>query len=240
MRQIRALPTSSQNGEHLFISTLFEKIGFRSNKFVEIGAWPVENNCCQLAIQENFEGLYVDPSFNNDFGIYNNSKISWSNEFVNISNVNQVISSKFSGEIDLLSIDVDGVDLYLLDAINVVEPRVLCIEYNASLGPSKALTVAYRDDFDRANGPHSWYCGGSLLATIRIAKRLGYKFVGQVFGLNAFFVKAEEDVREVSIKDVWEPHGSRIKYSSEEEQYSELINLDWCEVNKDGLFKSKK
>ncbi len=46
--------------------------------------------------------------------------------FITKDNINQLISqSGFEGEIDLLSIDIDGNDYYVWDSINAVDPRVL-------------------------------------------------------------------------------------------------------------------
>tara|TARA_E500000318_G_scaffold106490_2_gene114557 strand:- start:1194 stop:1892 length:699 start_codon:yes stop_codon:yes gene_type:complete len=230
---------NSQNNEHLFINKIFEKIGFKSKIFIEIGAWPNENNCFDLALNKSFDGLYIDPGFVDHLNIYDKTKITFENCFVNSSNINDIISKHFNGEIDLLSIDVDGVDLYLLDSIKCISPRIICIEYNASLGKYDSLTVKYRDDFDRAKSPNMHYCNASLKATVNLAKRLGYKYVGNVYGLNAFFVKEEEPIAECSIESTWQPHQSRIIFKSEEAQYNEIISLDWIEVSDEGFIIKK-
>jgi hypothetical protein len=54
-----------------------------------------------------------------------------------------------AGEIDLLSIDVDGNDYWLWKAISSISPRVVIAEYNASFGPDRAVTVPYDRAFDR-------------------------------------------------------------------------------------------
>jgi len=225
----------SQNGEHIFVEKIFQKIGVNNKTFVEIGAWPKENNSCSLALQYGFDGLFIDPCFNNSSNIYDNQKIKFLNDFVTKDNINQLIGSRFEGEIDFLSIDVDGVDLHLLDSVSVIQPRVICIEYNASLGPDISLTVPYRPDFDRGKAPNTWFCNGSLKATIRIANKLGYDYIGQVFGLNAFFVHKSIGVKPADIATTWQPHQARIKTSSEKDQFNQIINLDWINVNEKGL-----
>jgi len=58
-------------------------------------------------------------------------------------NVNAVIR-----EIDLLSIDLGGVDYWIWAAIEAIEPRVVVVEYQDIIGPDKSLTVPYKDGFD--------------------------------------------------------------------------------------------
>lgn len=48
---------NSENNEHLFINKIFDKIGFKSKIFIEIGARPNENNCFDLALNKSLIGL---------------------------------------------------------------------------------------------------------------------------------------------------------------------------------------
>ena len=45
------------------------------------------------------------------------------------------------GEIDLLSIDIDGNDYHVWKAIDVINPRVVVIEYNAKFTPHFVLQI---------------------------------------------------------------------------------------------------
>jgi hypothetical protein len=87
----------------------------------------------------------------------------------------------------LLSIDIDGNDIHILESINVVTPRVIIVEYNGKFPPP--LNVA-----QRYNPEHRWsgsdYSGSSLVAITKIANRKGYSLVGcNIVGVNAFFVR---------------------------------------------------
>ncbi len=109
--------------------------------------------------------------------------------FIDRDNVNALIGRYYTGEIDLISIDVDGNDIYLLEALNVVNPRVIVIEYNAKFPPPLSIAQAY-------NATHRWrggdYVGASLAAITKIAERKGYALVGcGVMGVNAFFVRQD-------------------------------------------------
>src|SRR5437899_13044334 len=50
-------------------------------------------------------------------------------------------------EIDLLSLDMDGVDYWVWRAIECITPRVVVLEYNPVLGPDVSVTVPNNPDF---------------------------------------------------------------------------------------------
>lgn len=102
-------------------------------------------------------------------------------------NINSLIQSVFSDEIDLLSIDIDGNDYYIWEAINVISPRVVCIEYNSKFVPPIKWAIEY-------NPEHIWdgsdYQGTSLAALVELSVQKGYQLVGcNLNGVNAFFVR---------------------------------------------------
>ena len=71
-----------------------------------------------------------------------------------------------TGEIDLLNLDIDGSDYWLWKAIRVVQPRVVIVEYHDILGPDRAWTIPYKEDFNLKDYPvnriNNNYCGASL------------------------------------------------------------------------------
>ena len=95
-------------------------------------------------------------------------------------------------DVDLLSLDIDGIDLYLLQPIlETVNPRVIVVEYQDIVGPDRALTVPYAADFAAKwidGNPD--FAGASLPAFVRVLSRWGYHFVGcEALGFNGFFVR---------------------------------------------------
>jgi hypothetical protein len=108
--------------------------------------------------------------------------------WVTAENVNQVIrSSGVEGEIDLLSLDIDGMDYWVWRAIDCIMPRVVVCETHGIIGPDDALTVPYDPNF-RNTTPD--YCGASLAAMTALASEKGYRLVGtHRYGFNAFFVR---------------------------------------------------
>jgi hypothetical protein len=113
------------------------------------------------------------------------------NGFVRKSNINElIVKGGISGDIDLLSIDIDGNDYWIWQEIRCINPRVVVIEYNAKFPPSFAWVMEYDDD-------HVWQGddeqGASLKALELLGKELGYQLVGtNVVGSNAFFVRTDQ------------------------------------------------
>lgn len=65
-------------------------------------------------------------------------------EFIKKDNINQIFAdNNFTGEIDLLSIDIDGNDYYVWEAIDIVSPRVVVIEYNSKIPPTCEWIMPY-------------------------------------------------------------------------------------------------
>ena len=90
------------------------------------------------------------------------------------------------------SLDMDGVDYWIWEAIHCVNARVVVVEYQDIWGPDESVTVPYRDDFRGVFGPEGGadYAGASLAAFVKLAHRKGYRLVGtNRYGYNAFFVR---------------------------------------------------
>jgi hypothetical protein len=105
-------------------------------------------------------------------------------------NINALLKQhSLCGEIDLLVIDVDGNDYYVWDAISVVNPRVVCIEYNSKF-PPPVEWIMPRDQGQFWPGS-DWF-GASLAAYEKLGEAKGYALVGcNLTGVNAFFVRQE-------------------------------------------------
>ena len=230
----------SQNGEDGVIERIFEEIGFKSKIAVEIGAHWYECNTRNLIEKYQFKGFLFDASISED--IKNDNVVAIS-KWLTKENINQTIKREISGEIDFLSIDVDGVDLHLVNEINVINPRLICIEYCASIGKEISATVPYKSNFDRHKEHISgFYCNASLLGYINLLKIKGYKFIGTVYGLNAFFVRQDcklQKIRELTCSEGFEPHYGRtfIRGISQNDQFNTIKNLKWIIVGEDGQLK---
>lgn len=168
----------SQNGEDGIIKTIFDKIG-TTNKFcVEFGIEPVEGNTIYLK-KKNWNCLWMDGK--------GDGKII-KNEFINAENVN-VLFKKYNvpKEFDLLSIDIDSNDYWVWKAVGNYSPRVVIMEYNATIPPAESKTIKYDP---RAQWDHTNYFGASLLALKKLGASKGYTLIAcDNTGVNAFFVR---------------------------------------------------
>jgi len=155
--------------------------------------------------------------------------------WVTAENINETISKNgMEGEIDLLSVDIDGNDYWVWKAIDCISPRVAVIEYNASLG-HEPITVGYDPNFDRyEKHPSGFYHGASLAAVDKLAKTKGYVLVGcDSAGVNAFFVRrdvAQDSLPQVSPEEAYFPHSKRVQTRTTEEQLDLIKHLAFDRV----------
>ena len=188
----------SQWGEDGIINWLIDRVPDIPQTFVEFGVEDYrEANTRLLLHLRNWRGLVIDGSAENVDDICRQD-IYWRYElhakcsFIDAENINKLIlDAGFSGDIGILSIDIDGNDFWVWKAIDVVKPALVVCEYNAVLGDKFQLTVPYRPDFCRNKAHYSnLYFGASLQALIKLGVQKGYRFVGTASsGCNAFFVR---------------------------------------------------
>ena len=204
----------SQNEEDGIILALLEHAGVTDRRFVEIGSGMSGGNSALLAYECGWSGLMIeiDPgkiqklreNFRHNPGVVGVAAA------VSPANINQILSEHgFTGEIDLLSLDIDSYDYWVLEALTVVSPRVLIVEYNSSLGPDRALTIPKDCALDDIPGPLR---GASLAAIEKLARRKGYRLViCDPTGTNAFFLRdgVAPDLAAMSVADAYRPSVDR-------------------------------
>lgn len=190
----------SQFGDDGIIQYLIRAVGPVPDRFIEFGVESYrESNTRFLLINDNWQGLILDGNAEHLERIRQDS-IYWRHElkavhaFVDRDNINQLFRDNgFTGPIGILSIDIDGNDYWVWQAIDSVDPAIVIAEYNSVFGSSLAVTVPYDRDFVRTRAHHSnLFWGASLNALCRLAEIKGYAFVGSNgHGNNAYFVKKE-------------------------------------------------
>jgi len=190
----------SQVDEDGIILFLFSVIGTRNKIFIEIGTGNgVECNCANLAINFGWHGLFIDGNEKNVaagvkfYGSHPDTNIfppKFLSAMVTRDNINKIISNAgFCGEIDFLSIDIDGMDYWIWEAIKCIGPRVVVIEANGKFG-MRSIAVPYDAKWVYNHRMYPHYHGASLPALTKLAKRKGYRLVGtNRFGFNAFYVR---------------------------------------------------
>ena len=201
--------TFSQWGEDGIIQFLLGRVKVPRKVFVEFGVESyVEANTRFLLTNNNWAGLVFDGSADNirrikKSGIYWQYNLKAAEAFITRDNINALLTENgMSGEIGLLSIDIDGNDYWVWQAITGVNPAIVVLEYNARFGPADAVTVPYDPAFTRAVAHHSHiYYGASLRALTQLSKSKGYALVGcNTAGNNAFFVR--EELRPASLPEL--------------------------------------
>lgn len=190
----------SQWGEDGIIQHLINTVPIEHRNFVEFGVEDYsEANTRFLLMHDNWSGLLLDGDPDNIARIRRDD-LSWRYTlkaecaFITRENINELLSRNgMAGDVGLLSIDIDGNDYWVWEALEVIKPRIVVIEYNSRFGPSRAVSVPYDAGFTRAKAHHSTiYYGASLAALVRLGEHKGYDFVGSnSTGCNAFFVRRE-------------------------------------------------
>jgi hypothetical protein len=190
----------SQWGEDGIIQHLIGAVPIARPIFVEFGVQDYrEANTRFLLVNNNWSGLVLDGSPDNIAAIRRDD-IYWRHNlradcaFITRDNINELLSRNgLAGDIGLLSVDIDGNDYWVWQAIDVVSPRIVVAEYNSRFGAERAVTVPYDPEFIRGNAHFSMiYYGASLAALVALGARKGYDFVGSnSAGNNAFFVRRD-------------------------------------------------
>ena len=225
------------------IRYLFGQIGFESCLFVEFGSGPVQCNSLRLMKYEGLSGLLMDGSTENVAFLNRAAKILGSNNvkavqaFITRDNLQDLIHGNgVSEKIDILSRDVDGNDYWFWQELTCVSPRVVCIEYNAGLGPDVSLTVPYDPEFERyARHPSGCFHGASLAALESLGKFEGYNLVGcDSTGTNAIFLRDGihvKDIPALTPREAVRPHANwHGRGISEAEQFEIVNSMPYQEV----------
>lgn len=194
---VRRFRGMSQNEEDGITLALLDRIGSPTRRFVEIGAGVNGGNSGFLARECGWTGVMVeiDPGRARTLARRFGAAVDVVEARVTRENVNDLLAAKgVSGEIDVLSLDIDGIDYWVFERLSVCSPRLVIVEYNPLFGLDRALTIPYDPDFDRHrfDVPGFAYYGASLPAFVRLAGRKGYRLVAvEPRGVNAFFVRQD-------------------------------------------------
>jgi hypothetical protein len=183
--------------------------------FVEIGSDDgVNSNSANLYFNFGWHGLFIDAnplSIRRGKRFFSKYPHPWyyMPEFicakVTRENINDIIASaKFEGEIGLLSIDIDGNDYWIWDAIKCIDPQVVIIETHHEFGMQN-IVVPYDPAYSYP-GKHPDYHGASPMAITNLARKKGYRLVGaNDYGFNFIFLRkgiAENIIPEVSVQSL--------------------------------------
>ncbi len=187
----------SQGDEDGIIAEIFRRIGTTDRRFVEFDCGDgIENNTAYLLFQ-GWSGLWINSLESNEPTLKRRwsseiaqGKLTFQRAMITASNIDSLLAAGgISGPIDLLSVDIDSNDYHVWKAITAIQPRVVCIEYNAKFRPPVEWVMP-RDDAYVWNGTDRM--GASLSAMAKLGLEKGYALVGcDIIGANAFFVRED-------------------------------------------------
>ncbi|MGI9059866.1 MAG: hypothetical protein ACR2H5_14955 [Ktedonobacteraceae bacterium] len=254
----------SQFGEDGILLYIFSVLGITDKKCVEICGGGGIDNTANLIVNHGWNGLFFDGNEKNirkgqQFYARCADTKYWPpklvHAWVTAENVNSLLEENgYVGEIDLLSLDMDGVDYWVWKAIDRINPRVVVLEYNNVWGPDEAVTVPYKPNFivesknvsvlrhqgrrvvnafaeKRMADRLEVYYGASLAAFVKLGKQKGYRLVGcERYGFNAFFVRSgigEEILPEIAPAACF--NHPFTQYASEVRRQT-VANRAWVEV----------
>lgn len=188
----------SQWGEDGIIQYLTQSIDIKNRTFIEFGVEDFfESNCRFLLMKDDWSGFVIDGS-DDHINRLKNSYFYWKHDltatcaFITKENIEEILKmSGFDEDLGILSIDLDGNDFFILEAINIYSPRILICEFNPIFGGTRKISIPYQANFYRRDVHYSnLYWGASLGAMTHLAKSKGYSLVGtNTASCNAFYVR---------------------------------------------------
>lgn len=187
----------SQSDEDGILEEIFRRLKIERGAFLEVGVDDGLECNSHYLIHKGWCGAWAEAdegrknAITARFGSILGDRLQTWFGYVTRENINELVSFAGRGmadELDLLSIDVDGNDVYLLAALDA-RPKVICIEYNSKF-PARIFKQQVYDEKRRWGGTD--YFGASLAALDAVARGKGYQLVGaNLTGVNAFFVRRD-------------------------------------------------
>ena len=190
----------SQTGEDGIIDFLLSRINISTSKFVEIGVGDYSEANTRYVYEKSFsKGLIIDIERNLKHKVSKNINL-WKgmleieNTEIDKDNINAILDKyHLNGNLDLFSIDIDGLDYWVVKSLKPMISKIFVAEYNPTFGHNLEITIPYIKNFNRFKSHYSGcYYGCSLKAMIKLMETKGYDFLGtNKLNFNAFFVSKD-------------------------------------------------
>jgi hypothetical protein len=183
----------SQSDEDGLTLEIIKRIGISNGVFAEFGVGDGKENNTLILLGLKWRGFWCGGE-NLAFNIPNNSRLLYYKKWINKENICSLIKDGMQDldekTIDLISLDLDGNDLYFCENLleNGYKPKVFIVEYNAKFPPPLEFSIDY-------DPTHIWddsdYQGASLQSFANLFEKFEYSLIccNAATGANAFFVQ---------------------------------------------------
>jgi hypothetical protein len=193
----------SQNGEDGILAHIFGTINHTNRIAVEFGVGRGHENNSRLLGNLGWSVVWFDCTELTTKPPH----CLFRQRMLTVDNICQEFqAAQVPQEFDLLSIDVDGNDYHLREALSWYRPRVCVMEYNGCFGPDEEYIMPRNDQYQWRTWEKNF--GASLLSLTQQASRLGYDLVYcEKQGVNAFYVRRDINLffPVLSVQQAWRP-----------------------------------
>ncbi len=184
----------SQSDEDGITIEIFKRLkNLNSGSFLELGVGDGTENNTLILLSLGWKGFWVGGS-DLAFDTSSSKKLKFFKNWITLENILPIINKGLKHlkvkELDLISVDLDGNDFYIVEKIlnSGFFPKVFILEYNAKFPPPVKFKINY-------DPKHKWknddYFGTSLESWNSLLTKHGYRLLccNSQTGANCFFVK---------------------------------------------------
>ena len=168
-----------------------------SRYLIETHNWQALLIECDSRFFKKLDSLYAE-----------NKNVTTQKKMLSPANINQVFhNADVPIDFDFLSIDVDGPDYYLWEALTEYTPSIVMVEYNSIISPDQAYIAPEHKVLDWSGTSKE---GASLLSFCKLGKKKGYiPIYTELSGSNLFFIHNRHqslfDVENITVEMLYQP-----------------------------------
>jgi len=181
----------SQTGEDGVIGAILGVVGDRDGWCVEFGAWDGQHlsNTRNLIESHSYKAVLIEGDYEKWASLEafykGNNRIIPINAFVGFGETDGLDATLGRTSIplgfDFLSIDIDGNDFHVWNAMRTYRPKLICIEFNPTIPTGCDFVQPANTEVNQ---------GASLSSLVCLGKAKGYE-LASVLQFNAFFVRSD-------------------------------------------------